>query len=62
MSESDINLLKVIGWKDGRVTNLRVEYTPVPIILLMLRKMMVTGPTVYPRGELRSTGAPLASW
>jgi len=40
----------------------RVEYTPVPIILLILRKMMVMGPTAYPSGELRSTGAPEASW
>jgi len=40
----------------------RVEYTPVPIILLIFRKMMVTGPTEYPRGEEVSTGAPDASW
>jgi len=42
--------------------HLRAEYMPVPIILLMFRKMMVAGPTWYPSGESFSTGAPVTSW
>lgn len=41
--------------------HVRVEYTPVPIIMEMFRKMMVTEPTSYPSGESTSTGAPEAS-
>lgn len=40
----------------------RVENTPVPIILLKFKKITVTQPTEYPSGELTSTGAPDASW
>lgn len=40
----------------------RVENTPVPIILLKFKKTTVTQPTEYPNGELTSTGAPDASW
>jgi hypothetical protein len=45
-----------------RAVYIRVEKTPVPIILLKLRNITVTQPTEYPNGELTSTGAPEASW
>jgi hypothetical protein len=40
----------------------RVEKMPVPIILLTFRKRIVMGPTLYPKGDDSSTGAPEASW
>lgn len=40
----------------------RVEYIPAPIIIVMFSKVIVTGPTEYPNGDLFSTGAPEASW
>lgn len=47
---------------DSVGVHVRVEKTPVPIILLKFKKITVTQPTEYPSGELTSTGAPDASW
>lgn len=58
-------LLYVSIYSDNPVTvelYVRVENTPVPIILLKFKKITVTQPTEYPSGELTSTGAPDASW
>lgn len=54
--------LSMRGIGSQETEHIRVEKTPVPIILLRLRKTTVIQPTEYPNGELISTGAPLASW